>query len=149
MSNIFKTAIEKVSNGSRFSVNFKTRSLKVGRKYLIKDGECNGDFEIPQTENALDSISRLFVRYQHSLPSERSDRKRKTYFIALPEHKLSDEDMMYGEPREIAQIKLELYVLAVIINGTLKWSDFAAGKWFWESPEHKELILLREWFEQQ
>lgn len=145
MSNIFETAIEKVSNGSRFSVNLHSRSLRVDGKYIIKNGVYDGDLGIQQTEDVLNDITQLFVRYQHSLPSERSDNKRKTYFIALPEHKLSDDDMLYGEPREVAQIKLELYVLGAIINGTLKWDSFAEGKWFWKSPEHKDLVLLKEW----
>ena len=88
-------------------------SLKIG-KY---EGEC----EIEQDGYSLEIITQLFVRYHHSVPSERSVSKRKNYFIALPEQKLSDEDMLYGEAREVAQIKLELYVLLAIMTGNFKW----------------------------
>ena len=70
-------------------------------------------------------------------------------FQIPPEHLLNDEDMLYGRSREYTQIALELYVLGVILNGSLKWDDFAKGLWFWQSPENKDLILLREWIEPQ
>ena len=55
--------------------------------------------------------------------------------------------MLYGEPRETAQISLELYVLGVILNGSLQWDKFAKDKWFWQSPNVKELVILKEWIE--
>lgn len=146
MSSIYEIAVEQVSQGARFSVNFQTRNLKVNGKHVIKNGSYEGELGVSQSPDVLGDIIKLFERYRHSIPSERSDKKRKAYFIALPEHELSDDDMLYGEPREIAQLKLELYVLAVIMNGTLVWDDFAKGKWFWRSPEQPGLILLKEWF---
>lgn len=143
MHNIYEETIKKVEQGSRFSVNFQQRSLKIDGKYVIKNGKYEGECEIEQDGYSLEIITQLFVRYHHSVPSERSVSKRKNYFIALPEQKLSDEDMLYGEAREVAQIKLELYVLLAIITGTLKWDDFAKDKWFWQSPDHKDLIMLK------
>lgn len=137
----------KVYNGSRFKVDFQHRSLKIDGKYVIQKGEFEGDLGIAKTDNPLSEITQLFIRFQHSIPSERSDAKRRNYFIGLPEHKLSDEDMLYGERREYAQIKLELYVLVMILNGSLVWSEFAKDRWFWQSPEAKELIILKEWIE--
>lgn len=147
MYNIYEETIKKVEQGSRFSVNFQQRSLKIDEKYVIKNGKYEGECEIEQDGYSLEIITQLFVRYHHSVPSERSVSKRKNYFIALPEQKLSDEDMLYGEAREVAQIKLELYVLLAIMTGTLKWDDFAKDKWFWQSPYHKDLIMLKDWVE--
>ncbi|GAY30612.1 hypothetical protein [Prevotella sp. MGM2] len=147
MQNIYNESIEKVANGAKFQVDFQTRSLKIDGKYIIKNGEYDGELGVGLTTNPLLIITQLFLRYQHSLPSERSDNKRKKYFIALPEHELSDEDMLYGEPRETAQISLELYVLGVILNGSLQWDKFAKDKWFWQSPNVKELVILKEWIE--
>lgn len=150
MESIYQNAIARVEGGSRFSVNFKTRSLKVDGQKLIDNGVYEGELGIPETADAIDEIVRLYERYKHSLPSERSEKKRVHYFFALPEHKLSDEDMMFGEPREVAQIKLELFVLGSVLNGTLKWEDFSNGgqdnrQWFWRSPSNKDLIILKEW----
>lgn len=149
MSTIYEQALAKVENGSRFRVNFQNRSLKIDGKYVIKDGKYDGELGVELTDSPLEQITQLYIRYQHSLPSERSESKRKCYFKALPEHLLNDEDMLYGQSREYAQIALELYVLGVILNGSLKWDDFAKGLWFWQSPENKDLILLREWIEPQ
>lgn len=147
--NIYNKAIEKVYNGATFRVDFQKRSLKIDGKYIIKDGEYEGDLGVESTVNPLPIISQLFRRYQHSVPSERSDNKRNKYFIALPEHELDDDDMLYGESREVAQISLELYILGVILNGSFKWEEVAKDKWFWQSPTNKDLVILREWIEPQ
>ena len=149
MNTIYEQALAKVENGSRFRVNFQNRSLKIDGKYVIKDGKYDGELGVELTDSPLEQITQLYTRYQHSLPSERSENKRKCYFKSLPEHLLNDEDMLYGRSREYSQIALELYVLGVILNGSLKWDDFAKGLWFWQSPENKDLILLREWIEPQ
>lgn len=149
MNTIYEQALAKVENGSRFRVNFQNRSLKIDGKYVIKDGKYDGELGVELTDSPLEQITQLYTRYQHSLPSERSENKRKCYFKSLPEHLLNDEDMLYGRSREYTQIALELYVLGVILNGSLKWDDFAKGLWFWQSPENKDLILLREWIEPQ
>lgn len=149
MNTIYEQALAKVENGSRFRVNFQNRSLKIDGKYVIKDGKYDGELGVELTDSPLEQITQLYTRYQHSLPSERSENKRKCYFKSPPEHLLNDEDMLYGRSREYTQIALELYVLGVILNGSLKWDDFAKGLWFWQSPENKDLILLREWIEPQ
>ena len=138
MNTIYEQALAKVENGSRFRVNFQNRSLKIDGKYVIKDGKYDGELGVELTDSPLEQIT-----------SERSENKRKCYFKSLPEHLLNDEDMLYGRSREYTQIALELYVLGVILNGSLKWDDFAKGLWFWQSPENKDLILLREWIEPQ
>lgn len=147
MQNIYYEVIEKVQNGAKFQVDFQQRSLKIDGKYIIKNGEYEGELGIEVSDTPLLTIAQLFLRYQHSLPSERSDNKRYRYFNPLPEHELSDNDMLYGEPRETAQIKLELYVLIMILNSSLKWGVFAKDKWFWQCPSAKELIILKEWVE--
>lgn len=149
MESIYNQAIAKVDMGARFHVNYQNRSLKIDGKYVIKDGKYEGDLGVEPTVNPLPIIAQLFLRYQHSIPSERSDNKRARYFIPLPEHELDDDDMLYGENREVAQIRLELYVLGVILNGSFKWDEVAKGKWFWQSPTNKDLIILREWIEPQ
>lgn len=91
-------------------------------------------------------IEQRYAAYKHSVPSERSESHRRYYFKALPEKELSDEDMMYGERREIARCKLELYVLVQLLRGNLYW-DGRWGTWFWCSKNDKDLIILRDWIE--
>lgn len=145
MTDIYNESIEKVEQGFKFSINFEKRNLKIDGKYIIKDGQYDGSLGIEPTENVLAEIERLYHRYNHSIPSARSDGKRHPYFRALPEHELADEDMLYGEHRETAQIALELYVLIAIINKKLVWDEFAKDKWFWQSPNEPSLIILKQW----
>lgn len=147
MQNIYTDSIKQISQGSRFHINFQKRNLKINGHYIIKEGEYEGDLGFNLTSEPLSEITHLFSRYLHSIPSERSESKKHRYFYALPEHKLSDEDMLYGEPRELAQFKLELYILMLILTNSLNWNDIAKDKWFWQSPEEKDLIILKEWVE--
>lgn len=86
MTNIYKESIEKVEQGSRFSVNFIEHSLKIDGKYIIKNGQFDGCLGIEPSDFSLAEIERLYHRYNHSIPSARSDNKRRNYFRALPEH---------------------------------------------------------------
>lgn len=147
MENLFDKAFMAIVDGEKFSVDFKTRTLKVGGKVLVENGKTEiyigKDLDEPNV--FLRNVYDNYRLYKHSVPSERSESKRKRYFLALSEHQLSDEDMMYGMPREVAQAQLELYILCQLLLGQ-QWQE-EWGKWFWQSPTDKDLVLLREWFE--
>ena len=149
MNTIFDSTIERVRKGARFKVSFQTRTLIVGGKKVIDNGKFEGELGIGQVpcERALAYIEDLYAQYKHSVPSERSERKRRKYFKALPEDDLNDEDMIYGTLRDIAQIILELAVLCFILNDSLIWNEEKMGRWFWQSPNDKDLVILREWVE--
>ena len=147
MENIFQETLTAVREGARFRINFSEKSLQVGRKYVIKNGEFEGDlgYESLSREDFLDEVERLYFIYKNSIPSERSQGKQRLYFNALPEYKLDDDSMLYGERRELAQAELELTVLCQIILG-FQWDVTSMGSWFWQGPD-KDLIMLRQWFE--
>lgn len=149
MNTIFDSTIERVRKGARFKVSFQTRTLIVGGKKVIDNGKFEGELGIDQVpyEQALAYIEDLYAQYKHSVPSERSERKRRKYFKALPEDDLNDEDMIYGTLRDIAQAVLELTVLCFILNDSLIWNEEKMGRWFWQSPNDKDLVILREWVE--
>lgn len=149
MNTIFDSTIKRVRKGARFKVSFQTRTLIVGGKKVIDNGKFEGELGIGQVpcERALAYIEDLYAQYKHSVPSERSERKRRKYFKALPEDDLNDEDMIYGTLRDIAQIVLELTVLCFILNDSLIWNEEKMGRWFWQSPNDKDLVILREWVE--
>ena len=85
---------------------------------------------------SIEALEAAYEVYKHSIPSERT-MHRTARFYALPESELSDEDMLYGVPREEAEAALE-FALA----------DFAypedAG-WFWQSENDPDLVVLRSW----
>lgn len=145
---LFEKAFEAVMNGSTFQVDFKTLSLKIDGKFWVKDGQTEYDVILwdNRPEVFLLNLAENYKIYKHSIPTERSESKRKKYFRALPEKELSDQDMMYGWSRDVAQIHLELMVLCNFLGG-MKWQE-SWGKWFWQCPTDPDLVMLREWFEE-
>ena len=105
---IYSELIERVDNGERFHIDFEKRNMRVGKEYLIKDGEYDTSKElfgikIYSLQVALHMIRDLYKSYKHSLPSERSDSKRRKYFKALTIDELPDDQLMIAGRRETAQ----------------------------------------------
>ena len=153
---IYLELIERVSNGEAFSIDFEKRNMKVGKEYLIKNGEYDTSrvlfpklYDEPYSLNVvLHQIRELYRNYKYSLPSERSDSKRRKYFKALTIDELSDEQLMCAQKREETQAALEGFVLCSIIAGHLVWDDdVMQGAWFWQSRSDSDLVLLRRWVE--
>lgn len=148
MDNIWNYAQEKVHNGSSFRIVFEKRSLLIDNKYIIKEGKYEGSLGIDTSipiDSLLQNIEEYYRQYKHSVPSARSESKYKRYFRALPEYQLDEQDMLYGENRELAELRLELYVLTAIINEDLVWDEIAKDKWFWQSSVHPSLVILKQW----
>ena len=148
MDNIYHKAIKAVGDGAKFKVNFASRSLKINGKYIIENGDYEGELgvSICTESEFLSNVEKLYHNYKHSVPSERSESKSRHYFRALPEREMKDEAMMFGERREKAQIELELYILCQIIDG-FQWNAETMGRWFWQSKSDKDLVLLKSWVE--
>jgi hypothetical protein len=154
---IYLELIERVSEGETFHIDFEKRNMKVGKEYLIKDGEfdesrkslyCSDFHELQNLYGVLDNIEQLYQRYKYSLPSERSDNKHKRYFKALPMEEITDEQLMVAERREVACAQLEGFVLCMIVSGQLVWDEeVMEGKWFYQSKIDSDLVLLRSWIE--
>ena len=138
--------INAVENGAKFTINFRKRTCRVNGKIVMSEEDKPKDTPYLTHAVVLFAIEQRYAAYKHSVPSERSESHRRYYFKALPEKELSDEDMMYGERREVARCKLELYVLMQLLRGNLYW-DGRWGTWFWCSKNDKDLIILRDWIE--
>ena len=148
MDNIYQNVIKAVENGAKFQIDFQKRSLRLDGKYIINNGVFKGELgiQLADERETLSEIEMLYQRYKHSVPSERSESKSRQYFKTLSEYDLSDEDILFGERRDKAQIELELYILCQIILG-FKWNPKTMGKWFWQSQNDKDLIILKDWIE--
>lgn len=151
---IFKELVERVSDGEAFHIDFEKRTMKVGKDFLIKNGEYDTSrllFNNPEDpcpmELILKIIDVLHDRYKYSLPSERSDSKRRAYFKALPMEEITDEQLMGAERREVAKSKLEGFILCMILEGRFVWDEDKLGKWFYQSKDNSDLIVLRKWIE--
>ena len=146
MNMTYKEVIQAVENGAKFTINFQKRTCRVNGKVVMSEEDKPNDTPCLTLEDVITGIEQRYAVYKHSVPSERSESHRHYYFKALPEKELSDEDMMYGERREQARCKLELYVLIQLLAGNLYW-DNSWGTWFWRSKDDNDLIILKDWIE--
>lgn len=149
---LYEELIKRVSEGEPFYVNFKNRTLKIGKKFIIADGVYDDSMELiacsyDKLESLLDVIDNLYCNYKYSLPSERSDSKRCKYFKALSVNEMNDMQLIAGERREVARARLEGFILCVILNGKLQWDETKLGKWFYQSKTDPDLVILRSWIE--
>lgn len=150
MKSIYSELSEQVYNGEKFNVNFEKRSIKVGGKYLIKDGEYDKDKYVLFTHlneyginDVLKTLDDLYMLYKYSTPSERSENKRHKYFKALSTEEMTDEQLVCGMQREVAQSRLEAFILCSILNGNLTWQD-EWGTFFYQGND-PDFILLKKW----
>lgn len=151
---IYEELIDRVSNGETFHIDFEKRTMKVGKDFLVKNGEYDASRLLafppddPYTMELLLNIIELFYEdYKWSLPSERSDSKRRIYFKALPMEKIPDESLFVATRREVAKAKLEGFILCMVLEGKFIWDEDKLGKWFWQSKNDKDLVILRKWIE--
>ena len=151
---IYEELIKRVAEGESFYINFKNKSLKIGKEFIIADGVYDTSRELihdteccSNTKCLLAFIDGLYYKYKYSLPSERSDNKRRQYFKALPVDKLTDKQMAIGMNREIARAQLEGFILCMIVNGFFVWNEDEMGKWFYQSKIDPDLVVLRNWIE--
>ena len=147
---IYEELIRRVSDGETFNIDFKNQTIKVGKAYLIKNGEYDKkkfSWAPVSIDDVLNTIDRLYHEYKYSLPSERNDNKRKKYFKALPIDELTDIQLITAKNREVAQASLEGFILCSILYGNLVWDEDKMGKWFWQSEIDPDLVILRSWIE--
>ena len=149
---IYLEALKRVQNGETFHINFEKRIMKVGRDTIIDNGVYDTTRVLYNEESygpqiLFNMIEERYKNYKYSLPSERSDSKRRKYFKALPVDELTDEQMICGIPRETAQFVLEAFILCMILRGDFVWNEEVMGKWFYQHPSEPDLVILRSWVE--
>lgn len=147
---IFNELMQRVDDGESFHIDFEKRNMKIGKQFVIKDGKYDETKELGSKftmDHILHVIEDLYKQYKYSLPSERSDNKRKKYFKALPVKQLTDKQLMTAVRREGAQARLEGFILCMILNESFVWDENAMGKWFWQSKNDPDLVILRSWIE--
>lgn len=139
----YEELLEKIDRGAKFSIDLKKRTLKVNGKSVDLSGI---EYNIDTSKPLIPLVEELYGYYKRSIPSERSESRQRNYFKALKYEQLSDDDMLYGVPREHARFELEFCILKTVYDGILKW-DESWGSWFWQSKKDKDLVILREWIE--
>lgn len=129
--------IDAVENGNKFKINLIDKIA-----YLKKQGK-NKKWKRIQIENLINPVSwetveELYRIYKRSIPTNVKLNGNRPYFKAVPVEELDETDIVCGEQRNIAQAMLELYILIADL-------EMEEGKWFWQSKEDKDLIVLKQW----
>ena len=132
----------------KIHVNLCNKSLKVGRKVIINNGEVQqyeiisgGDKYVFDSliKDKLD-LDELYEQYKTSVPSERDN--GRYYFKALNASELTDAQLVMGMPRFEARIRLEAYVLLASMVGIIKWNN--PKHWYWTGKD-KDFVILRKY----
>lgn len=128
---------------SRFNIDLKKKTLKVNGKTIIDNGKYDGKL-INEIENPWEHLEDLYESYLYSRPTEKYIGS-KPYFLAKEFEELEDEDVAFGENRNLAQLKLELFILCASLQGFLQWKN--KEHWYWVSKVigHEDFIILKEW----
>jgi len=87
-------------------------------------------------QTSVEELEAAYAVYKNSIPSEKT-MHRTSRFYALPESELSDDDMLYGVPREQAQRDLD----AALQGFTMP----EGSGWFWQSKNDPQLVVLKSW----
>lgn len=109
------------------------------RSLTLPSRKRGGDEQGEPSVTDVATLEALYDRYKHSIPSE-DTMHRTARFKALPESELTDEDMLYGEPREQVERELEQALRGFVLPDD-------AGTWFWQSKTDRDLVVLRRWTE--
>lgn len=149
---IYEELIERVSNGETFHIDFEQQTMKIGKQKIIDAGKFDESRilytkKLLEMSDILSILEDLYDSYRYSLPSERSENKRRKYFKALSVDDIPDELLMIAERREIAQARIEGFVLCMVLEGQFIWDEEELGKWFYQSDRSPDLVILRSWIE--
>ena len=140
---IYDRLVAAAEEGKRVKVDLKSKSLKIGKEMVIDGGKYEGELIGDLPRNAWEMADELFCNYYHSRPGRMSDKKR-SYFAAKSSSEMNDVELACGEPRLVAQAKLEGFILCAVLAGYMNWNP-RFGNWFWKSVRYPEFVLLKEW----
>ena len=114
------------------------RTSKAAYESLVRGLQNTRNTQSVQSNQStsIEDLETAYAIYKHSIPSERT-MGRTPRFYALPESELSNDDMLYGVPREQAERELEK-----ALQG-FKMPEGAG--WFWQSENDPDLVVLRSW----
>ena len=144
---VYSELLNHAQEGGKYKIDLKNKSLKIGNKNYIKNGEVLIEDELfdsdllMKLQDPWNKTSELYNQYKHSIPT--SHYKDNSYFKALKYEELSSEELAYRLYRNYAQAALEGFILLASIKGLLKWQN--DKHWFWQDENDKDFIILKEY----
>lgn len=132
---------------NKIYINLCNKTLKVGRKELIKQGNVlqhkinvgDDTYEFDDLIKEPLDLNELYSQYKYSVPSERENRRH--YFKALSMEQLTDAQLVYGMPRLEARVRLEAYILLASLSGLITWNN--TSHWYWQGQD-RDFVILKQ-----
>lgn len=131
-----------IDDGERVFADIENRKIYVNRKVADLDQSLDTKTSV---EEIIERIAYLYEDYKNSVPKDMNVDSK--YFKAKLYKDLTLSDLVNGEDRYRARQKLEGFIVFV---KTFRSADILAwfgDRFFWQSKEDPELILLKSWFE--
>ena len=127
--------------GKPFKADFKKKSIKLGKQYLIKKGVIQNGYSVNLTEtDPYKIIEENYKRFKNSRPDGNF---KRSYFKAKKDEELTDTEFITGNNRSVAQAMLEGYIVCAVVTGRIHWKN--PNHWYWVSEKDNDLILLKGW----
>lgn len=130
-----KEFVEKVNQGNKFKINLNKNESYLNKKKVILTSATS--------DNLVNELNYIYKQYKESYPSERSEKSR-SYFKALSFEEMTDDMLVSGEDRLVQQALLEGFILTHRDN-IMEQLFVNTNKWFWQSDEDEDFIILKEW----
>lgn len=139
---IWEEFVEAIKDGKKVYVNLYKKTLKIGKKSIIERGDIKTDQELAIDRDGLtwDYVTNLYEAFKTSVPG--TGKTKCKYFKGMNENELSFEEKLKNPDRAYALAMLEG---ALLIGGLGDTLTFEKGQWFYQSPEDKDFVVLKEW----
>jgi len=125
------------------TIDLKNKFAIENGEYLILNGKILNQAIASIQTITEQLLNQLYHNYKHSVPNyDDNCQQDSMYFRALDITELSDTDLKNNIPRDKARTALELAILVGYIRGDL---IFDRSKWFWQSKEEPDFMILRKW----
>ena len=149
MKTLYEEIIGQVSQGACCHVDFKKRTIRLNNKNVDIEGEF-GVGTFADLDEWLDEAENLYDEFKYSKPTQRSmKRERKSKFRGLTVDQLvaqcGHDALNNPTSRDVAQAKLEVFMLLSLIQGTFNPEELFAKDWFYQGAD-KSFIIRKEWF---
>lgn len=142
---IYQQIIDSAKKGDFVRVSIPKRTVTIGKKKIVENGKFDGEYGI-DTTSVVDTVENLFNDYCYSVPSEKSN-NTIPLFKAYKLDELSVKQLAENEDRYVAQLKLDAYILGLILEGIgFDVFDNNPKHWFWQSKSNSKLIVQKNWF---
>lgn len=138
---LYSELLDRVSRGARYRINLVDKILKIDGREIVLEGNLIDENDVGNG-NPWEILETLFLSYKRSIPSAHHN-GNKPFFKADSVEDLTDDEIAFNEPRNLAQFALEVYVLFASVLGWLRMEN--EKHWFWQSKVFPECVVLREW----